>query len=198
MLDVLHAGSLDLWRLNYGVIILTPKLKLPNTIKQFSPICLLNIIYKIITKVLTRRLSPVASRVINSNQIAFIPGGNILDGVVILHEVLHSLHSKKEKGIILKLDFDKAYDRVSWSFLEEVLRTRNLSSIWIDWIMKSVRDGRVAIAINGERGDFFKSFRGLRQGDPLSPLLFNFVGDALSAMLCAASSAGTLLGCYLT
>jgi len=69
----------------------------------------------------------VASRVISKNQTAFIPGKNILDGVVILHEVLHSLHVKKEKGIILKLDFEKAYDRVSWSFLEEVLRSRNFS-----------------------------------------------------------------------
>ena len=129
MLDELHEGSLGLWRLNYGVIILIPKLKLPNNIKQFRPICLLNIIYKIITKVLTRRLTPVASRVISKNQTTFIPGKNILDGVVILHEVLHSLHVIKEKGIILKLDFEKAYDRVSWSFLEEVLRSRNFSTL---------------------------------------------------------------------
>ena len=65
MLDELHAGNLDLWRFNYGVIILLPKLKLPNNIKQFRPICLLNIIYKIITKVLTLRLTKVASRVIS-------------------------------------------------------------------------------------------------------------------------------------
>ena len=194
MLDELHEGSLDLWRLNYRVIILIPKLKLPNNIKQFRPICLLNIIYKIITKVLTRRLTPVASRVISKNQTAFIPGKNILDGVVILHEVLHSLHVKKEKGIILKLDFEKAYDRVSWSFLEEVLRSRNFSHTWINWIMKAMKGGRVAIDINGERGEFFKSFRCLRQGDPLSPLLFNFVGDALSAMLSAARAAGDIEG----
>src|SRR4029079_4349786 len=99
MLDDRHAGHLDLWRLNYGVIILLPKLKLPNNIKQFRPICLLNIIYKIITKVLTLRLTKVASRVISQHQISFIPGRNILDGVVILHEVLHSFKHKKEKGI---------------------------------------------------------------------------------------------------
>jgi len=60
--------------------------------------------------------------------------------------------------------------------------------------MKAVKGGRVAIDINGERGEFFKSFRGLRQGDPLSPLLFNFVGDALSAMLRAARAAGDIEG----
>lgn len=90
MLDELHKGNLDLWRLNYGVIIPIPKLKLPNNIKQYRPICLLNVIYKIITKVLTLRLTKIAGRVIDRNQTAFIPGRNILNGVVILHEVLHS------------------------------------------------------------------------------------------------------------
>ena len=127
MLDDRHTGHLDLWRLNYGVIILIPKIKLPNNVKQFRPIFLLNIIYKIITKVLTMRLTKVASRVISNFQTAFIPDRNILDGIVILHETLHSLEMQKEEGIILKLDFEKAYDRVSWTFLEEILVTRNFS-----------------------------------------------------------------------
>ena len=97
MLDDLHAGHLDLWRLNYGVIILIPKIKLPNNVKQFRPICLLNIIYKIITKVLTMRLTKVASRVISNFQTTFIPDRNILDGIVILHETLHSLEMQKER-----------------------------------------------------------------------------------------------------
>ena len=94
MLDDLHRGSFDLRRLNYGVIILLPKLKLPNNIKQFRPICLLNVIYKIITKILTIRLSKIAERIISKNQTAFILGRNILDGVVILQEVLHELRVK--------------------------------------------------------------------------------------------------------
>lgn len=74
MLDDMWEGTLDLWRLNYGVIILIPKLKLPNNIKQFRPICLLNVIYKIITKVLTKRLTKIAPKIISRNQTAFIPG----------------------------------------------------------------------------------------------------------------------------
>ena len=82
MLNDLHNDTLDLWRLNYGEIVLIPKLKLPNNIRQFRPICLLNVIYKIITKVLTLRLTEAAARVISKNQTAFIPWTSILDGVV--------------------------------------------------------------------------------------------------------------------
>ena len=194
MLNDLHNDTLDLWRLNYGEIVLIPKLKLPNNIRQFRPICLLNVIYKIITKVLTLRLTEAAARVISKNQTAFIPGRSILDGVVILQEVLHDLKSGKQEGIILKLDFEKAYDRVSWSFLEEVLIKKGFSERWVSWMLKVVKGGRVAVNLNGERGQFFRSFKGLRQGDPLSPLLFNLVGDAFSAMLNLACRQGELEG----
>ena len=176
------------------MIILIPKLKLPNNIEQFRPICLLNLVYKVITKVLTLRLTEVAGRVICKNQTAFIPDRSILDGVVILQEVLHELKRTKQEGIILKLDFEKAYDRVSWNFLEEVLIRKGFFQTWVDWMMKAINGGRVAINVNGERGEFFRSHKGLRQGDPLSPLLFNLIGDAFLAMLNSACRKGELEG----
>ena len=84
MLDRLYDGQLELCRLNYRVIILLPKVKPATSVKQFRPICLLNVIYKIITKTLTIRLSTVVGRVVSNFQIAFIPERNILEGVVIL------------------------------------------------------------------------------------------------------------------
>jgi hypothetical protein len=105
-------GHLDIKRLNFGVITLVPKVKEANCIKQYRPICLLNIDYKCFTKVLTNRLVSVAQRVVGKNQTDFIKGRNILEGVVVLHEVIHELHSSKQKGLIIKIDFEKAYDRV--------------------------------------------------------------------------------------
>jgi hypothetical protein len=107
-----HTEVLDIKRLNYGVITLVPKLKEANTIKQYRPICLLNVDYKCFTKLLTNRLVPMAQKVIDKNQTGFIKDRNILEGVVVLHEVLHELKSSKKKGLILKLDFEKTYDRV--------------------------------------------------------------------------------------
>ena len=124
MLDNLYDGHLELWRLNYGVITLIPKVKPAMTVKQFRPVCLLNVIYKIITKTLTIRLTSVIEEIISPFQTAFIPGRNILEGVVILQEVLHELRMSKQAGVILKLDFEKAYDKVDWNFLEEVLKRK--------------------------------------------------------------------------
>jgi len=89
MFQDFYNGDLDIKRLNYGVITLVPKVKDAASIKQYRPICLLNVDYKGFAKVLTDRLTPVAKEVIGANQTGFIQGRNILEGVVILHEVLH-------------------------------------------------------------------------------------------------------------
>lgn len=99
MLQALHRGQLDLARLNFGILVLLPKVKGANQIKHYRPICLLNVIYKIITKVLTLRLNLVINKVINEAQTAFIPGRFILDGVLVVHEILHELRMKKKMGI---------------------------------------------------------------------------------------------------
>ena len=121
MLYDLREGHLDLFRLNYGVLTLIPKVKGATNIKQYRPICLLNIVYKIITKTLTLRLNKIANKIISPNQTAFVPRRYVLDGVVVIHEVLHDFAKKNLSGIILKLDFEKAYDKASWQFLEEVM-----------------------------------------------------------------------------
>jgi hypothetical protein len=93
----------------------------------------------------------------------------------------------------LKLDFEKAYDRVKWDFLE-VLWLKGFDTRIVHRISQLVSGGHTVISINGEIGPFFRNKRGVRQGDPLSPLLFNFVAEVLSIILSSACSAGHLQG----
>lgn len=137
-----------MWRLNYGVITLIPKVTYANTIKQYRPICLLNVCFKLLTKILNNRLTRIAEKIISPSQTAFIPRIYILDWVVILHEVFHELKSKNQSGIILKLDFEKAYYKVQWGFLFEVMQKKGFDEKWIGWVKKAVTNGRVAININ--------------------------------------------------
>jgi hypothetical protein len=104
--------------------------------------------------------------IIGKNQTWFVKGRNILEGVVVLHEILHELHRSKARNLVLKIDFEKAYDRVRWDFLKKVMRGRGFPNKWIEWAMRTVREGRVYINVNGERSAYFKIYRGLRQGDP--------------------------------
>lgn len=94
LFDDFHDRSIDISRLNYGIITLLPKVSDAAKIQQYRPICLLNCIYKLITKTLTSRLEKVADKLIHSNQTAFMKGRNIMNGIIILHEIIHE--TKKE------------------------------------------------------------------------------------------------------
>lgn len=130
----LHAGQLELFKLNFREIILLPKTKEAERIHQYRPICLLNVSFKIFTKVATIRLNSVADHVVRPTQTTFMQGRYILDGVVTLHEMVHELDRKKLNGVIFKIDFEKAYDKVKWPFLQQVLRMKGFSEAWCAWI----------------------------------------------------------------
>jgi hypothetical protein len=98
---------LPLYRLKFGMIILIPKCREATIIQQFRPICLLNVSFKIFTKVATDRILEIAKKVISPTQAAFLPGRDIMEGVIILHEMIHKMHRKKQSGVILKLDLKR-------------------------------------------------------------------------------------------
>lgn len=100
------------------------------------------------------------------------------------------MHKKKNDGVIFKLDFEKAYDKVDWRFLQQTLRMKGFSPLWCWWIDKIVRGGSVAIKVNDEAGNFF-------QGDPLSPILFNLVADMLAILIKRANERGSFHGVIL-
>lgn len=124
VVDAFSHNRLSLVHLNQAVVYLLPKEKKVTTIKQYRPISLVNCSMKIISKLMTLRLDPIMDRLIDPTQSAFVKGRYILDNVVLSHEILHSCRQSKEQGVVIKLDLEKAYDKVNWSFLLEVMRTR--------------------------------------------------------------------------
>ncbi|XP_073360310.1 uncharacterized protein [Aegilops tauschii subsp. strangulata] len=105
-----YVGSIDLKRLNYGIITLIPKVPGASDIRQFHPITVINVIFRILAKGYANRVAPLADRITHPNQSAFIQGRYILDGVLVFHEILHEVRSKNLKAVFLKIDFHNAYD----------------------------------------------------------------------------------------
>ncbi|KAK1685344.1 hypothetical protein QYE76_046192 [Lolium multiflorum] len=181
-------------RLNFGVISLIPKVHGTDTIKQFKPIALINVIFKFVAKAYATRLAPLAHRTIDRSQSAFIKGRCLHEGVLALHEIAHELRVKKLKGLLLKLDFEKAFDQVSWDFLREVLLRKGFSPMIVHRLMQLVSGGQTVVNVNGVIGENFRNARGVRQGDPLSPILFDFMVDSLAAIIARATESGHLKG----
>jgi hypothetical protein len=92
-----------------------------------------------------------------------LKGCTLLEGVAVLHEVLHEMHITKSSGILFKIDYEKAFDKVKWHFLLKVLELKGFPHIFNDCIMKIVTTGKVAIKVNDEVGPYFNTFQGLRQ-----------------------------------
>jgi hypothetical protein len=187
-------GEVNMTMLNYAKIILIPKEEGAINLKKIRPISLINCSFKIFVKALNNRVEQICNRLLAPNQTTFVKGRYILESVVSAHEILHDSMKRKEKGLILKLDYEKAYDKIDWQFLEEMLKSRGFEVRWVRWIMKLVKGGSICISLNDENSPFFSPGKGLRQEDPLSPLLFNLVGDVFTRMLVKAARKGHITG----
>ncbi|XVF73335.1 hypothetical protein PTKIN_Ptkin12aG0193100 [Pterospermum kingtungense] len=182
MCNLHSSGEIDAL-INKSFITLVPKCDNPITLKDYRPISLIGCLYKILAKVLAIRLQRVIGEVVGECQFAFTRGRQILDCVLIANEVIDSTRKLGNGGVLLKVDFEKAYDSVDWNFLDLVMWKMGFGIKWRCWIKSCVSTASVSILVNGSPTKEFKMLRGLRQGCPMSPFLFNLVAEALNVVL---------------
>jgi len=138
-------------------------------------ISLVGCIYKIISKSLSLRLKSVLHKVIDQTQSAFLKGRGLLDSVVVANETIDEVKRKKKKCIVVKVDYEKAYDSIRWDFLFYMMERLGFCIRRINWIKESLKSSTISVLVNGSPTHEFNPTKGLRQGDPLAPFLYNII-----------------------
>jgi hypothetical protein len=147
--------------------------------------------------VLANRLKVVIGSVISEEQSAFIQDRNILDGPLVMSEVLSWLKKDKSKAFVFKVDFNKAFDSINWEFIGAVLEQMCFPSRWRQWIKGIMASARSSVLTNGSPTGEFNCERGVRQGDPLSPFIFILAMEDFASFISAAVREGILTGIML-
>lgn len=178
--------------LNTAHIVLIPKKADAKSISDFRPISRTHSVAKIFSKLLAKRLGPELSGLVSRAQSAFIKKRSIHDNFLYTQNLIKALHQAKQPGLFLKLDIAKAFDTVRWDYLMEVMQQLGFGSRWRAWVSPLLSSASTAILLNGSRGNWFHHFAGLRQGDPLSPMLFILAMEPLQRLLELVSSDGLL------
>lgn len=181
--EFFESGKL-LSEVNSTFITLIPKSTGASHVGDYRPISLCNVIYKTITKIMANRLKLVINDVIGIEQGAFIHGREISDNILLAHELVKHYDRKWiSPRICIKVDLRKAFDSASWDFLHCTLLYFGFPSRFVDWIMTCISSPSFSVILNGSPYGYFPGKRGLRQGDPLSPLLFVLIMEMLSRLL---------------
>jgi len=186
--NFLQTGKMPLF-ISSTKLILLPKVAHPQTAADFRPISCCNVLYKAISKLLSSRLKLILPELINQSQGAFVPGREIIYNILMCQDLARGYNRKHiSPRCMLKVDIHKAFDSIHWDFLENLLHALRFPKAFTKWIMACVSNVEFILHLNGRVHGSFRGRQGLRQGDPLSPLLFVLTMDYFSRLMLKASS----------
>ncbi|XP_074292053.1 uncharacterized protein LOC141618891 [Silene latifolia] len=183
IMNFFESGKL-LSQINSTVITLIPKVDRPTNVTHFRPISCCNVIYKTISKLLCNRLALVLPDIISRNQGAFVKGRSILENILICQDLVRYYSRKTVSSrSMFKLDLQKAYDTIEWGFVEQMLGALHFPEKFKGLIMSCITSTSFTLNLNGIQFGYFHGKRGLRQGDPMSPLIFTICMEYLTRIL---------------
>lgn len=193
-LEEFHANGRLVKGSNSSFVVLIPKRENPTKVNDFRPISLIGCLYNVLAKVLANLLKKVIHLLIPDCQSAFVKGRQILDGILIANELVDDTKRTKNGVAFFKVDFEKAYDSMCWSFLDFMMGKMGFNERWRSWIREYISTASISVLVNGSPTEEFRVGRGLRQGDPLSLFLFLIVAEGLNMMFKEATSLGLYVG----
>uniref|UniRef100_A0A803PCR1 Reverse transcriptase domain-containing protein n=1 Tax=Cannabis sativa TaxID=3483 RepID=A0A803PCR1_CANSA len=182
--------------INDTSFVLIPKKDGPAYTKDYRPIALCNVSYKLISKILANRMRFLLPRIVSPNQTALVKGRSITENTMIAREIVHSM--KKKRGtrgfMMIKIDMEKAYDKLDWNFIIQVLSSLGFPPLFLTCIKACITVKEIKLLLNGSVMGKFRPSCGLRQGDPLSPTLFIIGAETLSRLFFEMENKNRLKG----
>lgn len=170
--------------LNIATITLIPKIVSPERLEDYRPISCLGVAYRCFSKIIASRLMRILPEIINPNQTAFIRGRRITDAIRLAQEFTQGFNCQStSRRACITIDFSKAFDMLRWDAIKITMELLGIDETFRRLVMSCVMTASMSALIEGSPTEIIKPGRGLRQGDPLSPLLFAIVIDYLSKLM---------------